>query len=89
MFGISKYRKDFIMNTFIDVFLKHDKYGNKVPMFIRWNNGTLYVIDRLRKVSRAVSKSGMQVLKYDVVIGGHETSIFEDRYLNKWYVEEK
>ncbi|MBO4338906.1 MAG: hypothetical protein K5755_05735 [Clostridiales bacterium] len=77
------------MNTFIDVFLKHDKYGNKVPMFIRWNNGTLYVIDRLRKVSRAVSKSGMQVLKYDVVIGGHETSIFEDRYLNKWYVEEK
>lgn len=77
------------MNIFVDVFLRHDKYGNKIPMFIRWNNGTLYVIDRLKKVSRAVSGSGMQVLKYDVVIGGRETSIFEDRYLNKWYVEEK
>jgi len=77
------------MCTFVDVFLRHDKYGNKIPMFLRWNNGTLYVIDKLKGVSRAVSQSGMQVTKYDVIIGGRETSIFEDRYLNKWYVEEK
>lgn len=77
------------MSTFVDVILKHDSYGNKQPMFIRWNNGTLYVIDKLKNVSRAVSGSGMQVTKYDVMIGGRETSLYEDKYLGKWYVEEK
>ncbi len=77
------------MSTFVDVILKHDSYGNKQPMLIRWNNGTLYVIDKLKNVSRAVSGSGMQVTKYDVMIGGRETSLYEDKYLGKWYVEEK
>ena len=77
------------MNIFVDVFLKHDKYGNKAPMLIRWNNGTIYVIDRVRGVSRAASESGMPVLRYDVVINGRQTAVFEDKYLNKWYVKEK
>ena len=77
------------MSIFVDVFLKHDRHGNKVPIFIRWNNGTLYVIDSVKGVSRAVSGSGMQVLKYDVIINGRQTAVFEDRYLNKWYVESK
>ncbi len=77
------------MSIFVEVILRHDAHGNKRPMFIKWNNGVLYEIDRVKNISRAVSGSGMQVTRYDIVIGSRETELYEDKYLNKWYVEEK
>lgn len=77
------------MNIFVDVILRHDRRGRKRPMFIKWNNGILYEIDRVKDVSKAVSDSGMQVVRYDIVIAGRETALYEDKYLGKWYVAEK
>lgn len=77
------------MNIYVDVFLRHDMYGKKKPMFIRWNDGRLFIIDKINKVSPAKSASGMPVTKYDIIICGKHTNLYEDKNLSKWFVIEK
>ena len=60
--------------------------GDVRPNTIKFEDGTVYEIDRLKHRCRAhATKVGGTGIRYTVVIRGQETYLFEDD--GKWFVE--
>lgn len=74
--------------VYVCVNVQFDADGTMYPKAIRWENGTLYEIDRILDVRRAASlKAGGIGLRYTVRIKGKTTYLyFEDP---QWFVEGK
>ena len=76
-----QYRK-----VFVGVQLKVSPEGDVRPNTIKFEDGTVYEIDRLKHRCRAhATKVGGTGIRYTVVIRGQETYLFEDD--GKWFVE--
>ena len=78
-----KYRK-----VFVEFILKVSVEGDVRPMFITFENGKTYEVDRMRHCCRASStKVGGTGMRYTVEICRKETYLFEDE--GRWFVEAK
>lgn len=76
-----KFRK-----VYVEVQLTVSPEGDIRPNTIKFEDGTVYEIDRLRHRCRAhATKVGGTGIRYTVVIRGQETYLFEDE--GKWFVE--
>lgn len=76
-----KFRK-----VYVEVQLTVSPEGDIRPNTIKFEDGTVYEIDRLRHRCRAhATKVGGTGIRYTVVIRGQETYLFEDD--GKWFVE--
>ena len=76
-----KFRK-----VYVEVQLTVSPEGDIRPNTIKFEDGTVYEIDRLRHRCRAhATKVGGTGIRYTVVIRGQETYLFEDA--GKWFVE--
>ena len=65
-----------------------DAEGHVIPRSITWEDGTVYVIDRILRVCRAASlKAGGQGIRYTVRINNQETYLFYEK--PHWFVEAK
>ena len=65
-----------------------DAEGNIRPRLIRWIDGRVYEIDRLKHKCRAAStKVGGCGIRYTVMIGEHESFLYNED--EKWFVEAK
>lgn len=74
--------------VYVPVNLDVDAEGNIRPRLIRWIDGRVYEIDRLKHKCRAAStKVGGCGIRYTVMIGGHESFLFNED--EKWFVEAK
>lgn len=74
--------------AYVTVNLDVDEEGNLHPRFIRWRNGRVFAIDRLKYKCRASSsKVGGGGIRYTVIVCGKETFLFQEG--SKWFVEEK
>ena len=72
--------------VFVGVQLTVSPEGDVRPNTIKFEDGTIYEIDRLRHRCRAhATKVGGTGIRYTVVIRGQETYLFEDD--GKWFVE--
>ena len=72
--------------VFVEVQLTVSPEGDVRPNTIKFEDGTVYEIDRLRHRGRAhATKVGGTGIRYTVVIRGQETYLFEDE--GKWFVE--
>ena len=72
--------------VYVEVQLTVSPEGDVRPNTIKFENGTIYEIDRLRPRCRAhATKVGGTGIRYTVVIRGQETYLFEDD--GKWFVE--
>lgn len=69
--------------VYVPVNLDVDAEGNIRPRLIRWIDGRVYEIDRLKHKCRAAStKVGGCGIRYTVMIGGHESFLYnEDTYI--------
>ena len=74
--------------VYVGVTVRFDEEGTMHPETIRWEDGSLYEIDRVLDVRRAASlKAGGIGLRYTIRIKGKVTYLyFEDP---KWFVEGK
>ncbi len=74
--------------VFVEVTARFDREGKVIPLSIRWEDGTVFEIDRVLDARRAASlKAGGQGMRYTVRIRGRETYLFyEDP---NWFVEGK
>lgn len=74
--------------VYVEVVAKFDPEGNLQPQSIRWEDGTVYEIDKVLHVCRAASlKAGGACIRYTVRICNKETYLFlED---NRWFVERR
>ena len=72
--------------TFVKVTAEHDENGKIKPLALRWTDGRLYEIDRVKDVRLAPSLKGGGVgMRYTCRICGKEVYLFEDE--GKWFVE--
>ena len=72
--------------VYVQVQLTVSPEGDVRPNTIKFEDGTVYEIDRLRHRCRAhATKVGGTGIRYTVVIRGQETYLFEDD--GKWFVE--
>ena len=72
--------------VYVEVQLTVSPEGDIRPNTIKFEDGTVYEIDRLRHRCRAhATKVGGTGIRYSVVIRGEETYLFEDE--GKWFVE--
>ena len=72
--------------VFVDVVVRHEKDGKKVPLSITFEDGRKYTVDKLCDTRRAAaSKVGGTGIRYTIRIQGKETHLFEDE--EKWFVE--
>ena len=72
--------------VYVEVQLTVSPEGDVRPNTIKFEDGTVYAIDRLRhRCSAHATKVGGTGVRYTVVIRGQETYLFEDD--GKWFVE--
>ena len=72
--------------VYVEVQLTVSPEGDVRPNTIKFEDGTIYEIDRLRHRCRAhATKVGGTGIRYTVMIRGQETYLFEDD--GKWFVE--
>lgn len=74
--------------AYVTVNLDVDEEGNFHPRAIRWKDGRVFMIDRLKYKCRATSaKVGGGGIRYTVIVCGKESFLFHEG--NKWFVEAK
>ncbi|MBE6778224.1 MAG: hypothetical protein E7541_02440 [Ruminococcaceae bacterium] len=62
--------------------------GGVMPLAVRWEDGTLYQVDRVLDVRPAASlKAGGCGIRYTCRIRGQQTYLFLDA--DRWFVEKK
>lgn len=76
------------IKEYVSVNLDVDQNGVIHPRFIRWTNGQIFRIDKMKYKCRAASsKVSGGGIRYTVMIHGKETFLFSEG--NKWFVEAK
>lgn len=74
--------------AYVAVNLDVDEEGTVFPRLIRWRNGRVFPIDRIKYKCRAASqKVGGGGIRYTVMIRGRESYLFHEG--SKWFVEAK
>ena len=73
---------------FVEVVAKFSPSGKLTPLWMVWEDGIRYDIDRVLDVRRAASlKAGGIGIRYTVVISGRERFLYFDD--SQWFVEGK
>lgn len=74
--------------VYVEVVVEFNIDGKMIPKFLRWNDGTVYEIDKVLDERRAASlKAGGQGIRYLCRIHGKERYLFYEK--PKWFVEVK
>lgn len=74
--------------VYVEVAAVFTPEGRVMPRQIRWEDGTLFPIDRVVDVRKAAAtKAGGCGLRYTVRIRGRQTYLFLDE--DRWFVEGK
>ena len=76
-----------VRKVYVDVTAEFSKEGVLIPLSIRWEDGIVYEITRVKDKRRAAStKAGGVGMRYTCIICGQEKYLFyEDN--NLWFVE--
>ena len=73
---------------YVEIDVKFLEDGTKIPMSIKWTDGTTFEIDRVLDVKKCASlKVGGFGDRYRVRISGKETYLYYE--FDKWFVEKK
>ena len=74
------------MKQYISVTATFDRDGNILPLYINWEDGRRFEIDRVTDVRYAASlKAGGAGIRYTCRIKNHEKYLFLEE--NRWFVE--
>lgn len=74
--------------VFVSVIANIDEEGNKKPLYIKWEDGRKFAVDKVTDIRRAcATKVGGTAIRYTVRINGKTTFLFEDE--GKWFAESR
>lgn len=74
------------MKQYISVTATFDRDGNIIPLYINWDDGRRFEIDRVTDVRYAASlKAGGAGIRYTCRIRNHEKYLFLEE--NRWFIE--
>lgn len=77
------------IKVYVPVWLRADVDGNITPIALEWENGRLYMIDRVVGAYMAPPEHVGAVLtkKYDVTVERRPRVLYEETHTGKWFVE--
>ena len=83
--------------VYVPVVVSFRDDGVMIPLYLRWEDGRQYKIDRIRHITPAPAlKAGGQGDRYTIVVNGFERFLFfersaesEGRRLGRWFLERK
>ena len=74
--------------VYVEVAAVFTPEGQVMPRYVRWEDGTLFTVDRVVDIRKAAAtKAGGCGLRYTVRIRGRQTYLFLDG--DRWFVEGK
>ena len=74
------------MKKYLSVTATFDPDGNIIPIYINWDDGRRFDIDRITDVRYAASlKAGGAGIRYTCRIKSHEKYLFLEE--NRWFIE--
>ena len=72
--------------TYVEVTATFSAEGTVIPLTIKWQDGTVYEVDRVLDIRPAAAlKAGGCGLRYTCRIRGQQTYLFLDE--DRWFVE--
>lgn len=72
--------------AYVEVAAVFSPEGQIIPRSIRWEDGTLFTIDRITDIRHAAAlKAGGCGIRYTIRIGRQQTYLFLDE--DRWFVE--
>lgn len=74
-----------IYKRYVDVVVKIDKLGRQMPLFLLWDNGQKYSIDKVVEIRKTSSRAGGGGLLYRCRIHNQERKLFLER--DRWFIE--
>lgn len=85
------------IKVYVDVQTVFRSDGVMIPRKIRWEDGQVYVIDKVKDIRQAAAlRAGGMGDRYTVVINGRESYLFFERSvkrtgncIGRWFVERK
>lgn len=74
-----------LYKRYVDVILKQTKYGKIQPMYVCWENGRNYQIDKILSEEQRASQVGGCGMRYVCMICGQRRNLFLEK--NRWFIE--
>ncbi len=72
--------------AYVSVTAKFEKDGSIIPQSILWEDGTVYVLNKITNICLAASlKAGGAGIRYTCIINGVQTYLFLEK--DRWFVE--
>lgn len=83
--------------VYVDVLASFNTEGKISPLSLKWEDGTIYMIDKVKDVrSASAMKAGGQGDRYTIIVMGKEKHLFFERNastsggnIGRWFVERK
>ena len=81
-----------LRRIYVEARVRFDECGDMAPVWVKWEDGRVFEIDKILDVRRAASEAGSMGLRYTVRIAGRTRYLFfEDTYSDtgrpRWFVE--
>jgi hypothetical protein len=74
-----------LYKRYVDVILKQTRNGKSLPLYICWDNGIEYKIDRIISTEKRASQVGGCGLRYVCMIQGAQRNLFLEK--DRWFIE--
>lgn len=74
-----------LYKRYVNVITEIDKLGKLTPLYLRWEDGQLFKIDKIIEVRQAVSIVGGNGVLYVVKIQNRKRKLFYE--INRWFIE--
>lgn len=72
----------------VETVVRFSKDGGMRPLYIVWEDGRTYEIERVRFIERAPARvSSVLPVRYTCVMGGREKYLYFESDTQRWFVE--
>ncbi len=74
-----------LFKRYVDVILLQRKTGELIPMYVCWENGKRYKIDKILNRQRRASPVGGCGMRYTCLISGNRRNLYLEK--DRWFIE--
>lgn len=79
-----------LIKVYVCVAVEFSTEGKMKPLYIEWENGTKYYIDRVGEVKYAPANVGAEIpVRFACEINGYKRYLYYEDSLKKWFVEKE
>lgn len=74
-----------VYKRYVDVILRHHKNGEVQPLYVCWDDGLNYKIEKIIGKARRASPAGGCGIRFACMIHGQQRNLYLEK--DKWFIE--